>query len=642
MAIVQSIEPITASDEELRAALEEAQLASLLPALAQVLGDVSILEPQLAPDTSVAMRAVGGYTPEKAAQVREVALQALKRFRDGGSKVVRELSDAELHRALEFLAGGELTEEYVPLLLEELAYPVKDARAPKWTKEQLAPGRAFSAIVIGAGMSGILAGYRLKQAGIPFTIIEKNADVGGTWWENTYPGARVDNANAMYSYSFAQRTDWPYYYSPQKVLHGYFSDCADEFGVRQHVRFNTEVLDAAWDDAKGLWKVHVREQGGREETLEANALIASTGQLNRPNFPEIAGRDSFEGPSFHSAQWDHSIDLKEKRVAVIGNGASASQLIPEVAKEAAEMLVFQRTPTWYAPVPNYHDEVPPKQQWLFRHVPRYAQWYRFWIFWTSAEGLLPSARVEEGWDGDPASIGARNDEVRAMFTMYMQGQLADRPDLIEKVIPKYPPASKRIVLDNGIWPQTLKRDNVRLITEPIAEITPRGVRTADGEEYRADVIIYATGFQASRFLTPMTVRGRDSVDLNEQWDGDARAYMGVVVPNFPNFFMTYGPNTNIVVNGSIVYFSECEITYVMGCMRMLLETGAKAFDCKVDVHDRYNDWIDRGNLQMAWGVAEVPSWYRNANGRSTQNWPYSLLEFWQQTREPRREDFVLA
>lgn len=229
-----------------------------------------------------------------------------------------------------------------------------------------------------------------------------------------------------------------------------------------------------------------------------------------------------------------------------------------------------------------------------------------------------------------------------MFTMYMQGQLADRPDLIEKVIPKYPPASKRIVLDNGIWPQTLKRDNVRLITEPIAEITPRGVRTADGEEYRADVIIYATGFQASRFLTPMTVRGRDGVDLNEQWDGDARAYMGVVVPNFPNFFMTYGPNTNIVVNGSIVYFSECEITYVMGCLRMLLETGAKAFDCKVDVHDRYNDWIDRGNLQMAWGVAEVPSWYRNANGRSTQNWPYSLLEFWQQTREPRREDFVLA
>jgi 4-hydroxyacetophenone monooxygenase len=286
--------------------------------------------------------------------------------------------------------------------------------------------------------------------------------------------------------------------------------------------------------------------------------------------------------------------------------------------------------------------VPKGLQWLFRHVPRYAQWYRFWIFWTSSEGLLPSARVEEGWDGNPESIGEANDLMREMFAGYMRAQLADRPDLAEKVIPKYPPASKRIVLDNGIWPETLKRENVRLITDKIAEITPRGVRTEDGQEYRADVLIYATGFQASRFLTPMTVRGRNGIDLNEQWDGDARAYMGVVVPNFPNFFMTYGPNTNIVVNGSIVYFSECEITYVMSCLELLLRTGAKFFDCRQDVHDRYNEWVDRGNLGMAWGVAEVPSWYRNAKGRSAQNWPYTLLEYWQQTRAVNAEDYVLA
>ena len=229
-----------------------------------------------------------------------------------------------------------------------------------------------------------------------------------------------------------------------------------------------------------------------------------------------------------------------------------------------------------------------------------------------------------------------------MFTAYMRSEFADRPDLAEKVIPNYPPASKRIVLDNGIWAETLKRDNVELLTDKIEEITPRGVRTADGTEHEADVVIYATGFQASKFLTPMTVRGRRGADLNEQWDGDARAYMGVTVPNFPNFFMTYGPNTNIVVNGSTVYFAECEVTYILECLGMMLKGGYQSLDCTQGAHDTYNEWIDKGNLGMAWGVAEVPSWYRSESGRSAQNWPYSMLEFWQQTREAKPADYQLA
>ncbi|MEX2081382.1 MAG: NAD(P)/FAD-dependent oxidoreductase, partial [Dehalococcoidia bacterium] len=379
-----------------------------------------------------------------------------------------------------------------------------------------------------------------------------------------------------------------------------------------------------------------------EETIESQALISAVGQLNRPKMPDIAGITSFEGPYFHSAQWDHSVDLTGKVVAVIGSGASASQLIPEVAIQARELKVFQRTPNYYVPVPNYHDAVPDGLQWLFRHIPGYAQWYRFWLFWTSAEGLLAMAEVAPDWQPGQPSLGPKNDELRMMLSAYLQASFADRPDLLEKVLPQYPPASKRIVLDNGIWVQALHRENVQLITELIDEVTPRGIRTSDGVEHEVDVIVYATGFQASHFLTPMKVSGRNGADLHQTWDGDARAYMGITLPQFPNFFMLYGPNTNIVVNGSIVYFSECEVQYLMACLRMLLERGATSLECKQDVHDAYNERIDAGNLRMAWGVAEVPSWYRNEKGRSAQNWPFTLLEYWKQTREANPADYVLA
>jgi len=640
MVISRSIEPIDVSDTQLEKLLESAHLPSLLLALAHDLGDLSILREDLIPDSSPAIRALGGYAPEQAEAARTVALEALKRFRDGGNRLGPDPTDDDLERFLEHMTRGELTPEYVPLLLEELDYPVHDARAPRWRKDELATEREFSAVVIGAGMSGVLAGYRLKQAGIPFTIIEKNEEVGGTWYENTYPGARVDNSNHMYSYSFAQRPDWPYFHSTQKVLHEYFSNCADEFGIRPHVRFNTEVLSADWNDDRAIWEIRVESAEGAE-VLEANALIAATGQLNRPKFPDIPGQSTFAGPSFHSARWDHSVDLRGKRVAVVGSGASSSQLAPEIARDVSELLIFQRTPNWYAPVPDYQDAVSPEQLWLFTHVPRYAQWYRFWVFWTSSEGALPSARVDEGWDGQSDSIGKANDEVRLLFTNYLKEELRDRPDLLEKVLPDYPPASKRIVFDNGAWPEMLRRENVTLIADSIAKITSKGVRTDDGEEHEVDVLIYATGFDASHFLTPITIRGREGIDINEQWDGDARAYKGVLVPNFPNFFMMYGPNTNIVVNGSIVYFSECEMVYILSCLELLLRSDRRAIDCRQDSHDRYNEWIDEGNRRMAWGVARVPSWYRNEKGRTAQNWPYTLLEYWQQTHQADANDFEL-
>jgi 4-hydroxyacetophenone monooxygenase len=231
--------------------------------------------------------------------------------------------------------------------------------------------------------------------------------------------------------------------------------------------------------------------------------------------------------------------------------------------------------------------------------------------------------------------------LRILLMQYLEAEFGDRPDLLAQVTPDYPPAAKRVIRDNGIWARTLKCDNVHLVTEKISEITPAGVATADGVEHEFDVLIYGTGFQASRFLTPMKVVGRGGADLHERWDGNARAHLGIVVPKFPNLFLLYGPNTNIVINGSIIYFSECEVHYLVECIRLLLETGTRALDCREDVHDAYNVKIDEGNQLRAWGAATVNTWYRNEKGRIAQNWPFSLLDYWEQTRAPDPAEYEL-
>jgi 4-hydroxyacetophenone monooxygenase len=628
---------ITADDDAIRRALDDAFLPALIPALAQATGDLSLLREDIRPPGVMPAIPQGGMSDAQQKAAKELALEALRKLRDDGREAPRA-TEADLRAITAWMTGALASDDYIPLLIEELAPFEDDPRAPGW---HAGPDVAFKVAVIGAGMSGILAGIRLKQAGVPFVILEKNLDVGGTWFENTYPGARVDVPNAFYSYSFAQKSDWPKYFTPQSVLLDYFRDCADRFGLREHIRFRTEVLSAAFDEERCVWSLRLRTPDGAEETIETNAVISAVGQLNRPKMPDIPGVETFAGSSFHSAQWDHSVDLKGKRVAVIGTGASAAQFIPAIAPDVADLTVFQRTATWFVPVPTYHDDVPDGLLWLFRHVPHYAHWYRFWFFWNMTDGLLPAATVDPDWPNPETSVCAANDQIRVLLTMYLHSQFGDRPDLLEKEIPKYPPTSKRMVLDNGIWAQTLKRDNVHLVTDKIASIIPQGVVTEDGAEHAADVLVYGTGFQASRFLTPMNVAGRGGVDLNDQWDGDAKAYMGITVPNFPNFFMLYGPNTNIVVNGSIIFFSECEVQYVMGCLRLLIEDQHRAMDCRADVHDAYNERIDAANRQRTWGVSKVNSWYKNDTGRVTQNWPFNLIEYWQQTRKPNPTDYIL-
>jgi 4-hydroxyacetophenone monooxygenase len=641
-----------ASDEMLAEVVTHAVIHPLLLALAAALDDRSLIPDRLKPDHSNPFDPNGGLSADQLEEARTLAAGALARLRDegpghetGDPRAPRPLPVEELRPLIDFVADGEPVDDYLDLLREELALG-EDLRAPSWHKDDVAPDRDFRVVVVGAGMSGLVAAHRLRQAGVDVVVVEKNADVGGTWFENQYPGCRVDVSNHFYSYSFAQRIDWPENFSSQPVLLDYFRRFAEDSGLRPLIRFATEVAAIELDESTMRWTLQLVGPGGREESLTADAVVSGVGQLNRPNMPDIPGMDRFAGPAFHSARWDPDVDLTGKRVAVIGTGASAAQLIPEVAKQAGSLAIFQRTPAWFIPTPDYHDPVSDGALWLFRHVPGYANWFRFWIFWVNVEGLLGVARVDPEWpglagDGEPASVSAMNEFIRQMLSAYITGQLADRPDLAEHVVPDYPPFAKRFIRDNGIWAETLKRDDVALVTGGIAEITPSGVRTVDGTLHEVDVIVYGTGFQASDFLVPMKVVGRGGVELHERWGGDARAYLGITLPGFPNLFLLYGPNTNIVANGSITYFSECEVFYIVEALGALLARQVRALDPKPSVHDAYNERIDAGNLQMAWGVSGVNSWYRNATGRSAQNWPFTLLEYWQQTRSVDLDDYEL-
>jgi 4-hydroxyacetophenone monooxygenase len=629
-------EPFDDSADAIRAHLEAAHVPALLASLIHFTGNADHLAdfPAPVPNIENIGDEQGGIPADAQARARDLALRHLLAWRDAGYPPLATPPMAAVHAAMSFIAGGLMPDTYIEFLTAELHL---DGR-PQATSVTIdaAPDAkaAVPVLIIGAGMSGLLAGIACKQQGLPFTIVESRDGVGGTWWGNRYPGCRVDTPNHLYSYSFEPAHLWPYRYSTQPVLADYFARIAAKHDLTPHILFSTKVEAMEWDGTN--WQVRVTGPNG-PETLTARAVISAVGQLNRPKLPDIPGLDSFAGPAFHSAEWRDDVDLKGKRVAVIGTGASAFQIIPEIAADVGQLSVFQRTPPWLLPQPFYHDPVSPGKQWCLRHSPFYANWYRFALFWSLTEFLLPAVSQSDGWN-EAGSISPMNAELRALLEMSVAAQTQDRPDLAAKLIPAHAPGGKRMLVDNGVYVAALKRPNVELITDPVAAVEPAGVRLASGRLVEADVLILATGFTASDFLVPMQVRANGR-ELHEVWAGDARAYLGMTVPGFPNFFMVYGPNTNIVVNGSIVFFSEASTNYIMGCLKLLVDGEARALSPKADIVASFNAKVDAANARMAWGQPDVSSWYKSKSGRVSQNWPFALVDYWQATRAPKREDF---
>lgn len=633
------------SDAALLEALACAHVPSLMNSLVHLTGDMCPLRGEIRPEGGFLSDAQCGLSEAHQEEVREHAFKAIREYqaacRRNPKHGLVELSHEQIEEMTEFIIAEPLQGDYKDFLQRELAIDGADTFAHESFAGISRQARGdFRVIIIGAGMSGLLAGKRLKEEGIDFLIIDKNSDVGGTWLENTYPGCRVDSANHMYSYSF-EPYDWPQHFSDNQALLKYFQQVADSYQLREHLLLDTEVTEAVFDEALGEWGIHAINPEGSPMLERGNALIMATGQLNRPKLPEIPGRDDYSGISFHSARWEHQHDLKGKRVGVIGTGASAFQFVPEIAREAEQVTVFQRTPPWILHTPEYHDFIPEGKHWLLNHLPFYGKWFRFWVFYVAGEGLLSSVKRDPQWN-EARSISAENDMVRGMLEEFVRAELDGRPDLIEASIPHYPFGAKRGLRDNGTWLRALRHENLQLITSPIEEIHSTGIRCEDGRSFDFDVLIYGTGFKASDFFFPIKIRGLGGTELREHWNGDPRAYLGITIPGYPNLFVLYGPNTNIVINASITFFSECEVRYVMGCIRLLLAGEDSVMDCKTEVHDAYNQRIDEGNEQMAWSTPGVSTWYKNASGRVTQNWPFSMLEFWNQTKSPKAEDYEFS
>jgi 4-hydroxyacetophenone monooxygenase len=626
------VEKIHASDGLIRQAVEEADLPALMAALAMITGDTSLIAADLEPPTP-RMTAVlvpqGGMSTQAQEKAKRLAVAAVIKYRDGNQRFEGKPPAALVEQCVRYLVRGDVA-ELRSLLLHELGI-TQDLGAPGWTREAIAPDTRFRVAVIGAGVSGIAAAYRLQQAELDFTVYEKNDEIGGVWWENRYPGCRLDTPNFAYSLSFAQKSDWPQQFSRQPEIHAYLATVARSAGIRRRIRFNSEVAAMRFDETRATWTLTVRERSGLVLQEEFNAVITAVGILNRPSLPDLAGLDTFEGEIVHSAMWPRDLQLAGQRVALVGTGASAFQIGPSIADSVARFEIFQRNPPWMLPTPTYHDDIKPGMQWLLRHVPYYGRWYRFWQFWIAVEGRLPLTEVEDNWD-HPVSVGRANESLRQGCMESLARQFHDRPDLLAKMTPDYPPGAKRMVRDNGAWAAMLKKPHVELNTTGIARITRSGIQTNDGALHEFDLIIFATGFKASDFLWPMKITGRGGRELHRDcWAGDCRAYLGIAVPGFPNLFMTGGPNTAVVINGSAIFSSECQVEYTLRAIRHLLATGHKALDCKEKPFVDFNAWVDAGNLKRAWGLARTSSWYKNSKGRASQTWPYGLLDYWNLT-----------
>jgi 4-hydroxyacetophenone monooxygenase len=635
-------EPFDTPDEAIAEALLDVSIPTLLLSLVHMSGDPSIIRGRLRP-AGLFLNEVQGYMSEEDKDAaRTLALEVIRDYRERGCPEPEPIAPELLHEMMTWLVCEEVPEEYVPLLMEEMELDGRDARRvdPVGTA---AERDAFPVVVIGCGQSGLLAGIRLQEAGIPFTIVEKNAGVGGTWWENSYPGARVDVGNHFYCYSFEPSDHWTEYFARQPELQRYFQSVMDKHDIGPHVRWETEVLGATWDEASATWSVRIRGSDGTEDVLGARAVISAVGQLNRPHIPEIAGQESFAGPAFHSARWDHDVDVSEKRVAMIGAGASGFQIAPTIAPDVSHLTVFQRTAQWMFPNPNYHAGVGPGVRWALRHLPFYGRWYRFLIFWPGCDKGLEAARVDPDYPDPQRAVSEMNELTRQMFTDWIVSQVGDDQDLVAKVVPDYPATGKRTLQDNGAWLGALGRDNVDLVRTAIDHVEPDAVVTVDGERYPADVLVYATGFRATDVLFPMTIVGRDGVDLREMWGERPAAYLGITVPGFPNFFCMYGPGTNLAHGGSLIFHSECQMRYITQCLESLIAGGRRAME---PLPERYEDWHERSQREMRGLVWSQPSiehsFFKNSAGEIHVLSPWRLVDYWSWTRAPDLADFVVS
>jgi 4-hydroxyacetophenone monooxygenase len=632
--------PFTDDDASIAAALQDVSVPALMCSMVHLTGDPSWIRGDIRP-AGIFLNEYQGFMPDDVrAEARTRAHAAIIAYRDAGCVLPPAPSREILHEMMSYLAVEQVSDEIVPMFLDDLGFEHGDELGTKQPSE-LGSGD-LSVVVIGCGEAGLAAGIRLGAAGIPYTIIEKNSGPGGTWWENRYPGARVDIGSHFYCYSFEPADHWTEYFSQQPELQRYFSDVMKKHGVDRNCHFDTEVVSATWDERHARWDVEVRTADGTTTTLHARVVISAVGALNRPKMPEIDGIDDFAGPSFHSARWDRSVDYRGKRVAQIGAGASGFQLAPALAADVEHLTVFQRTAQWMIPSPNYHRAVPDGDKWAMRHLPFYERWFRFLTAYPGAGLHMDFSRIDPAYDdSDGSAISATNKITGELFLALMAEQIDDDPELLAKVTPDYPATAKRTLQDDGTWLRCLQRDNVDLVRTPIERIVPDGVVTTDGVHHPVDIICYATGFRHNDYLWPMTITGRNGVTLREFWGDEPSAYLGMTVPGFPNFFCLYGPGTSLAHGSNLIFQSECQVHYVLDALRVLSDHAAMepTEAAYLDYVARYRSEIDK----MVWSHWSVKhSHFKNPDGKIHTVSPWPVPTYWNWTRAVDLDAYALT
>ncbi|HEX3514407.1 MAG TPA: NAD(P)/FAD-dependent oxidoreductase [Trebonia sp.] len=621
---------------ELEEIARSGNIPTLLMVIYQVTGDKRWLERPFQPTRTKGLsdHDSGGLPEGIQAEIRHAAALAFRHLQDGKPPAIAIPTPEQTSVMLGVCVGESVDDTYGQMFSEEFRRRIGAADSAGFPVN---PSGEFRVLVIGAGVSGIIAAHRLQELGFPYLLVDKHDAPGGNWLDNRYPGGGVDTPSHLYSYSFAPH-DWGYHFELRGALEEYFSKSFDLIGARRNTRFRTSAVRAEYDEGRARWMVTLRAADGTLEVLPFNAVITAVGILNRPKLPNVPGIDCFHGPSFHSSAWPGELDLSGKRVAVVGNGASAMQIVPAIADQVDELVVCQRTPQWVAPFEKFQQPIDEGARYLLRTFPVYRAWYFLKLYWQFGDKVLDSLRKDPDWPHPERAVNSRNDGHREFFTQYIRDELGDRTDLFEKVLPTYPPYGKRILLDNG-WYQTLRKPNVTLVNEAVASVTATGVVTASGDAYDVDVLVWATGFQASRFVSSLEVAGRGGVTLHEAWDGDdARAYLGVSVPRFPNLFMLGGPNS-FPGSGSFMYFMEVQMRYIARLLAEIRRTGVAAIDVRKDIFDEYNELVDDTSQQTVWTHPGTNTYFRNSRGRLVFVSPFRNVEYWTRARQSSIADY---
>lgn len=624
---------------DLRTNLEQADPGVLVAVLAQLTGDPAVVDkfgPAIShvPDPP---EQAGVTDPGTAAAIVDALVDSLTGEAGPGGAV--HADDPALFARIAPLAlGVPVDDRNVPMLLEQGGFhksqPVLPRTAPIPQDTTVA--------IIGGGMAGIAAAIAATDDGIAYEMYERHPEVGGTWLTTTYPGIGVDTPSTYYSLSCELNPEWSSYYPLGWEYQKYLQAVADKYRIRDHTRFNTEVEALWWDDDRQQWQIHARGADGTRTVSHANVVITAAGFLNRPRYPDIEGRETFAGTSIHSANWDPELDLRGKRIAVIGAGCTAVQIVDAVVDDVAHLTVFQRQPHWVAPRRRPSDDVPDYQRWLARHVPYYANWIRLKSYWSTADNNFPVIQVDREWAESHQSISPANDVLLKYCMDYIDRTFGAGTELAKKVTPDFAPYGKRIIRDPGGYYDALTRSHVDVEASEPARASPKGIVTQDGREIELDVIIYATGYYLD-FLSTVDIRGREGRSLQDEWSGTPRTYRGGTVPGFPNLFITSHPNGSPGHGGGHNFGVEVAVHYIMECLQLLALRGAQAMEPTREAYEDYVARLDAEMEHLVWRhTPTAHTYYRVPSGRVVVASPLRMIDWWEEHRAPVEDHFRVS